>query len=213
MSILDNSYPQLNVSPILGCVPNPEDCTKLWDKYGMLPHIRAHSQLVAEFAYALALKICEKTTWTPEYKEKYKDAAHCAGLLHDIAKTWTIRHGGSHQQIGSSIIRLETDNPLLAAAVLHHVVWPWKSGILGLESQIFHIPLLIAYSDKRVKHSQLVTLEERFKDLFERYGKTTDIKKNIQLNLEQAREIENILAKKLEFNIHACTLVSRRLVA
>ncbi len=208
MSILENSYPQLEVDWKIRTVPNKEQCVALWDKYGMLQNIRAHSELVAEFARAMARRINEVCP-----NSVNEDFVYAAGMLHDIAKTWTVRNGGSHQQIGSSIIRMETNDFLLASCVLHHVIWPWEEGILSLENNILHPPLIIAYADKRVMHDNIVSLDKRFSDLFERYATTEEIRKNIQINFDQAKKMELCLSKKMEFDLNACTLISGLLVA
>ncbi len=208
MSLLDNSFPQIELEYDWGYIPTKAECIVLWDKYGMLSNIREHSLLVADFALALAKKINEKFPNTLN-----EDFVYAAGLIHDIAKTWTIRNGGSHQQIGSSIVRSEFDNPLLSSCVYHHVVWPWQEGILSLKNMIFHAPIMITYSDKRVRHNELVSLDERFADLQNRYGKTEEIRQNIELNYQQAKQIENYLAQKMDFNLHACTLISGSLVS
>ncbi len=208
MSILENSYPQFELDWKIHSVPNVEQCVSLWDKYGMLPNIREHSLLVAEFARAMARRINEIKPNTLN-----EDFVFAAGMLHDIAKTWTVRNGGSHQQLGASIVRMETSDCLLASCVLHHVIWPWEEGFLSLENNVLHPPLIIAYADKRVKHNLIVSLDERFEDLFERYGKTEEIRKNIQINYDQAKILEENLSKKMEFELNACTFISGLLVA
>ncbi len=209
MSILENSYPQLDMEWNIQNVLNMEQCVNLWDKYGMLQNIREHSLMVAEFARAIARRINQIHPNTLN-----EDFLFSAGMLHDIAKTWTVRNGGSHQQLGASIIRMETNDCLLASCILHHVIWPWEEeGVLSLENKILHPPLIIAYADKRVKHNTFVSLAQRFEDLFERYGKTEEIRKNIQINYEQALLMEQALSKKMELELNACTLVGGSLVA
>ncbi len=208
MSILDNNFPQLNFNCSDGYIPSKAECYALWDKYEMLSNIKEHSELVADFARAIVQMINEK------YPNTFsEDLAYAAGLLHDIAKSWTIKHGGNHQQLGASIVRAETGNTYLSSCVYHHVIWPWESGDLAIENKIFHLPLIIAYADKRVRHSSQVTLKERFDDLLDRYGKTEEIRKNIDINYQQALRIEKILSQKLEFELYACTLNSGILVA
>ncbi len=208
MSLFDNNYPQFPCVYEIGNLPTEDECFALWEKYEMLENIKEHSMLVAQFARALAIKI----------NEKYTDAvnievAYIAGLLHDIAKTWTIKYGGNHQLLGASIVRVETQSPYLASCVYHHVIWPWeKEGVLELEKMIFHVPILIAYSDKRIQHTEQVSLKKRFDDLHARYGKTQIIKDHIQLNYIQAQKTEEILSRKLEFNLNACTIDSGVLV-
>ncbi len=198
MNLYKNSYPQLvfDYSDV-GYIPNEKECYKLWNKYEMLPNIREHSQLVADFALALCKKINEKFADTVS-----EDLAYTAGLLHDIAKTYTIKHGGNHQLLGACMIRSETANPYLASCIYHHVIWPWNEGILALENMVFHVPVIIAYADKRVCHNEQVTLDYRFQDLFERYGRTELIREHIQVNYDQAKLMEKFLSEKLEYNLH-----------
>ncbi len=220
MSYFANSFPQfplpfasndfgaLSEWNEIGPLPSEEECFKLWDKYEMLDNIKEHSLLVAQFSRALAILIDEKFPHAVNV-----EAAYVGGLLHDIAKTWTIKHEGSHQMLGASIVRAETKNPYLAACVYHHVVWPWEEGELALEKVIFHVPVLIAYSDKRIRHNEQVTLKERFDDLLDRYGKTEVIREHINVNYNQAKKMEDFLSKKLEIDLNACTLDSGLLVA
>ncbi len=208
MGYFDNTFPPLKFSYNTEQLPSEKECYMLWDKYEMLPNIREHSQLVAEFARGLAILINRKYP-----NSVSENGAYVAGLLHDIAKTWTIKHGGNHQILGASIVRLETRSTFLASCVYHHVIWAWQEGELSQENMAFHIPLLITYADKRVRHNELVTLEDRFEDLQERYGTTEERKDNIQINYNTAKQMEDILSKKLEFNLNECTLDSGLLVA
>lgn len=116
---------------------------------------------------------------------------------HDIAKTWTILHGGAHDQLGAAIVREETGNPLLAQAVLYHVQWPWEEGPLAPENEPLRLPLLVAYADKRVRHDRLVSLEERFDDLLNRYGDNEEHRASIRLNRKRSLLHEAALLDRL----------------
>ena len=124
-------YPSLELTPDLSLpVPDRDECEALWEKYAMLPNIRAHSRAVADVAMSLARR-AEDMGIAPEGTSE--KTARAAAMLHDIAKTWTILHGGAHDQLGAAIVREETGNPLLAQAVLFHVYWPWEKGPLAPE--------------------------------------------------------------------------------
>ena len=48
-------YPSLELTPDLSLpVPDRDECEALWEKYAMLPNIRAHSRAVADVAMSLA---------------------------------------------------------------------------------------------------------------------------------------------------------------
>ena len=193
--------PAVSEIPRVSSVPTDEECRRLWDAYEMLPNIRAHSGLVACLATALAEGALD--AGLPVNVSEVRAAA----LLHDLAKTYTIRHGGNHCQLGGAWVQELTGNPALAQGVLCHVSWPHS-----VDLRAHFLPLVLIYSDKRVKHNQIVTLEARFDDLLVRYGKTDFIRARIFESFEQAEAIENALAETLDMDIHESTFGCGRLV-
>lgn len=183
--------------------PTMQECHELWDKYQMLPNIRRHSVMVAHIARVLAARAVEVGI------KVHVDAVFAAGLLHDIAKTWCVANGGSHDMIGASWVVQETGNYAVAQGVLLHVYWPWP---LPKGNAICCLPLFVQYADKRARHDKCVTLEERFEDLQKRYGKTAKAARGIEQSYEQARQIENALALALKWDLHENTFDSGRLV-
>ena len=173
--------------PSLPPVPDEAACIRLWDRYGMLPNIRAHSRTVAE----VALEAAKRAVGLGHTVDL--SALKAAALLHDVAKTYTILHGGAHAQLGAAWVLEETGRPDLAQAVLFHVTWPWVHGPLALEADPLRLPLLVSYADKRVRHDEVVSLEERFADLLNRYGDTEEHRASIMINREQALNYERAL--------------------
>ena len=53
---------------------------------------------------------------------------------------------------------------------------------------------IINYADKRVMHDRIVSLEERVKDLIQRYGTTEEIRKRIRQNESLVIAIEKKIA-------------------
>ncbi len=170
-------------------IPTPRECEALWDKYDMLDGVRAHSRAVARVAMHLAER-AEARGFTVD-----RASWEAAALLHDLAKTYTIRCGGSHAQLGAMWVMQETRSPILAQAVLFHVAVPWPEKVL--EADPLLLPFVISYADKRVKFDQVVSLEERFRDLFVRYGlseaKMSSIDKNRNFGFKMERELERVL--------------------
>lgn len=193
--------PQFDLAVASQHIPSDAQCFALWDKYGMLEHIRRHSLGVAEFAAGLAQRAveCGYDVNVP--------AVRASALLHDIAKTYTITHGGSHAQIGASWVILETGNHELARGVLMHVHWPWD-----LPENVCSLPFFVIYADKRIKHDQCVTLDARFEDLLVRYGVSEAAKASIRESYTQGQLLERAFNAQLRLDLNAYTLDSGRLV-
>ncbi|MFP4213450.1 MAG: HD domain-containing protein [Desulfohalobiaceae bacterium] len=185
----------------LGIVPSDQECYRLWDEYQMLEHIRIHSELVALVAAELA-RLLQAKGLDPD-----PQSFRAAGLLHDLAKTYTLRYRGNHCQIGAVWVLEHTHNPALAQGVLHHVYWP---GELDLEKHT--LPLCLIYADKRVMHDRVVPLSERFDDLRQRYGSTRARLLMMQESFAQVRDIEGLLNSELEVELNAYPFDSRRVV-
>lgn len=177
-----------------GDIPDDGGCRALWDKYDMLDNIRAHSLLVANVATRLAEKAVSRG-----YDVNVK-AVRASALLHDIAKTWCLLHGGSHAEHGASWVLQETGNWAIAKGVFHHVYWPWelptKSGEL-----MCSLPFFVLYADKRARHDVFVSLEARYEDLLDRYGKTERHRESICASYLQIKAVETALSKHLGMGI------------
>lgn len=185
-------------------IPDEAACRALWTKYAMFSHIERHSRLVADVAVALARRAADiGATKHPELP------ALClaAGLLHDIAKSYTVQYGGSHAQIGASWVVDSTGNHKVAQAVYHHVEWPWP-----LPDDLLHPVFLVIYADKRARHDECVTLEERYEDLLVRYGTNEHSRAAIERGREHSQTIERVLSAQLELPLHESTVVGGRLV-
>jgi len=205
MSHCDQANAQCDFPPGRGDLapftPTDEQCFACWDALGMLTHIREHSLLVAALATFLAGRAAQRGLEIDVAKTR------AAALLHDIAKTYTIRHGGHHSQLGGAWAMDWTRNAPLAQGVVHHVHWPFE-----LDLKRHFLPLVIIYADKRVMHDRVVPLRERFVDLLERYGTTDLIRERIGLSNQQAKDIEISLSHILGIDLHAYPFDSRRLV-
>jgi putative nucleotidyltransferase with HDIG domain len=167
----------------------------------MLEHIRVHSELVALVAAELARQLKSAG------QDLDPQCFRAAGLLHDLAKTYTLNFGGNHCQIGAVWVLQHTGNPAMAQGVMHHVYWPAE-----LDLAQHPLPLCLIYADKRVMHDSIVPLSQRFDDLFQRYGTTKARVLMIQEAFAQAREIQGLLNRRLEVDLNAYTFDSRRVV-
>jgi len=201
------SYPHTDL-PLLefppedsGDIPDEAACRALWKQRDMLPNVARHSLQVARFAHALAERAANLG------KGDVCALTLASGLLHDIAKSYTVRYGGSHAQLGASWVMTHTGNPLIAQAVMYHVWWPWAFPE-NLTSPVF----FVLYADKRVMHDRFVDLETRYRDLLERYGTSAAARQAIEAGNAHAANLERAMSAYLEIDLHACTLAGRRLV-
>ena len=137
-----------------------------------------------------------------------QEHGHRTGLLHDIAKSYTVQFGGSHAQIGASWVVDSTGNHKVAQAVYHHVEWPWP-----LPEDLVHPVFFVIYADKRARHDEMVSLDERYEDLLVRYGKSEHSRAAIHRGWEHSKTIERVLSAQLEFPLHESTVVGGRLVS
>lgn len=181
--------------------PDEAFCREMWERFGMPEHIREHSRLVSLIAHTLAL--AGKEAGAPVDP----DSVLASAMLHDIAKDFTIRHGGNHALLGAAWTLEATGSPLIAQGVMHHVFWPW-----AVDLDAAFLPLALIYADKRVRHDAIVTLEERFDDLMTRYGINESVRIRIRISQRQAEAIAVRLNDLLGVDINACTFDSGRLV-
>lgn len=184
-------------------VPTVEECEQLWDTYAMMSHIRDHSRQVAALAVALAQRAADRGMQVDVA------AVRAAALLHDIAKSFSIIHGGSHAQIGAAWVVAHTQHQGIAQAVRFHVHWPWD---LPADTRVCSLPFFVLYADKRIMHDQCVSLCERYEDLLYRYGTSEKARVGIALSHQQGLNLERALTVQLDWDIHACTLNCGRLV-
>ena len=180
-----------------GLIPRVEDCHALWDRYAVPPHIRAHSELVANLALAVAeLALEQGCAVSPEL-------TLAAGLLHDLGKMYCVEHGGSHAQIGASWVMRETGNGAVARAVLFHVYWPWDTLLEDcVADDAFFATMAVIYADKRVKHDSYVSLDERFLDLQKRYGVNEYARSRIEESRQQGKKVEAAFSRRLGVPLH-----------
>lgn len=198
------AVPQIALAPASSTVPDDEECFALWHKYAMLPNVQSHSRLVAQIATRIASDLFAAGFATD------CAAIRASALLHDLAKTYCLQHGGGHAQLGAAWVVTETRNYAVAQGVFLHVWWPWP--IPDGKDLATSLPLIVLYADKRARHDSCVTLAERFDDLMERYGSCDAARESIRASLEQSRIIEQKLSAILGRDLDEDSFDSWRLV-
>ncbi len=161
----------------------------MMDQYQMLDHIKSHSLVVASVAYLIATSL--RNTGITISLEKVVAGA----LMHDIGKTPSLESGEDHSILGKRIC-LENNLDEIANIVAEHVRLKNHSMNGGLSEKE-----IVFYSDKRVKHDQIVSLDERLADILERYGKDNKERcRAIRVNFEQCKKVERKLFNRLGFS-------------
>lgn len=141
-------------------IPTPDKCFVLLEKYKVPEHIIQHSRIV----HAIALYLCQALLRQREKLDP--DLVQAGSLLHDIVKMKSLNTGESHPRAGALLLS-SLGYPEVAEIVRQHVVLDD-----GIPPGQITEAALVHYADKRVKHTAIVSLAERFQDLKERYGKS-----------------------------------------
>ncbi len=176
-------------------IPSINECLSFIEHYEMLGNIRDHSFMVARVANALVEGLVHNSAPSiPDSNEVIAGA-----LLHDIAKTRCLQNNGHHAKEGQDICN-ELGYPHIGKIVLEHVVLKdfnehlYKKGEFGAKE-------LVYYADKRVRHDQVVSLQDRLDYIIERYGKGDPVKnKYIHLNFSTTFKFEELLFAHLDFS-------------
>ncbi|MCX5890255.1 MAG: HD domain-containing protein [Deltaproteobacteria bacterium] len=170
-------------------LPTYADCLALIAAHGMLPNIREHSFLVMQVADRLGQALVAAGF------ELHLPLISTGALLHDIGKTACLGTTNNHAHLGAEILA-GLGYPELAQVVREHV---------RLEDGVDNPrPLreaeVVNYADKRVLHTRVVTLAERFADLVVRYGRTPEAQVRIAAMAVTTRVLEEKLFAPLRLS-------------
>lgn len=151
--------------------PSINECFEYFDQFEMLDNIRKHSMQVARVALVLQEGLSDKVD-VPE-----RGVIVAGALLHDIAKTLCLREKCRHATVGKEICK-GLGYPEIGEIVQQHVILKdfrensYKRGL-------FTAGEIVYYSDKRVRHDQVVPLQARFDYIMDVYGDRSPQSANI----------------------------------
>jgi uncharacterized protein len=169
-------------------IPSIEECFHLMDKYEMLENIKRHSIVVARVAYLIAENLRDKGLGISLSK------VIAGALLHDIGKTQSLASGEDHCEVGIEICHQNYLEDLSEIVGQHVRLKNYKGNGDISEKEI------IFYSDKRVNHDTIVSLEERLAYILARYGRNQkEIRRRIRENFALCRRVEGDIFKGLDF--------------
>lgn len=161
-------------------IPTPEECLQILKSHQVPEHIIRHSQIVYQIALYLGRELNQNGA------ELKLPLIAAGALLHDIAKIGE----DDHSRAGAEIL-IRLGYPEIAEIVRQHVILD--------QSEIEKIsePAVVYYADKRVKHTTIVSLAERFDDLRLRYGKTPEALAWLNRLQETTAGIEKRIFRKI----------------
>lgn len=161
-------------------IPNPEQCLTILKTHHVPDHIIHHSRIVYQIALYLGRELNKNGA-------KLDLPLIAAGaLLHDIAKIGEDDHSRAGAELLISLGYLQ-----VADIVRQHVILDKQNIDKINEAAVVH------YADKRVKHTVIVSLTERFDDLRLRYGKTPENLAWLNQLQETTKEIEKRIFQKI----------------
>lgn len=167
-------------------IPTPKQCLLILKNHQVPEHIIRHSQIVYHIALYLGRELNKNG-------EKLNLPLIGAGaLLHDIAKI----EEDDHARAGAEIL-IRLGYPEIAEIVRQHVILDQPQLERIDEAAVVH------YADKRVKHTKIVSLAERFDDLRWRYGKTPEALAWLNQLQETTRATEIRIFQKIGKDPHS----------
>lgn len=177
-------------------IPDVAHCFRLMDEYAMLPNIRGHSIMVARVALQLWEGLAHDERVASHLPAR--DLVAAGALLHDIAKTPCLQSGDDHARAGAEICA-RLGYPEIARIVAEHVVLRDHDPARN-EIGRFTAREIIYYADKRVRHEEIVSLEERLVYILERYGAgEPEVERRIRENFARCVQLEYSLFSFLPF--------------
>lgn len=170
------------------------------DEYAMLDNIRAHSLMVARVAQVLHQRLADSPKTNSHLPSE--DLVLAGALLHDIAKTPCLENRCDHARQGRDIC-LELGYPEVAEVVREHVILT-EFSITRYDNGHFLAKELVYYADKRVRHDEIVSIEERLEYILERYG-NNDPKRHtlIRKHFYKCQQLEDSLFSAIEMTADA----------
>ena len=166
-------------------IPTMDQCNKIMAEQGMKPNIMEHSQKVAYVARNILGFL--------KSDNPVDGSLVAAGaLLHDIAKTRCLETHERHDVVGGEMVTA-LGYPQLAVIVREHVNIEsfTPDGLLTPQE-------IVCYADKRVMHTEIVSLVGRKIDIFARYGgRSPEQAEKIEANFAKYVELENKVKRSI----------------
>ncbi|MBN1883189.1 MAG: HDIG domain-containing protein [Deltaproteobacteria bacterium] len=169
-------------------IPDRDACFTILKEHDVEPHIVAHSMSVERVAlYVARLHMDRGGGGLLDLS-----LISAGALLHDIAKIRAMETGVKHSDMGADMM-CSLGLFEVAPLVRQHVLLDeYNRNGAVTEAE------LVNYGDKRVTHDQIVTLTERFDDLYIRYGsKSPEAMEHVKEIHRRSLDLEKKLFRSL----------------
>lgn len=176
-------------------IPTIAECIRLMERYEMLENIRHHSLVVARIAEQLVdgLQNMDGDHPVPD-----RNLVIAGALLHDIAKTPCLKSSCDHALAGAEICDRH-GYPEIARIVEEHVVLK-DHDPARYEQGHFTASEIVYYADKRVRHTEVVNLDDRLIYILERYSNGDSyLQERIRENFDKCVQLEQFIFRFLSF--------------
>jgi len=164
------------------------ECFKLIKTMDMMDHIIDHSVMVSNVTLFLCHELKKNSA------QINAELAVSAALLHDITKTRSFSTRENHSETGGGLLT-DMGYPEVGSIIRQHVI---------LDSYAADSPVseqeIVNYSDKRVLHDRVVSLDERLEYIRLRYGKTDEFESRIRIMSQNTVGLENKIFSHLSFS-------------
>jgi putative nucleotidyltransferase with HDIG domain len=169
--------------------PDEKECFALLEEHEALPNILDHSIMVKKVSLVILDHLIEGTSID-------RDLIIASALLHDIAKSSSIKtRDYRHDLTGGKILR-ELGHEKIAGIVERHVFLEGFNPEGPLEEwEIVH------YADKRVMHDTIVSIDRRIDDIVERYRIREMDREFIEKSRRELHNLEEKIRKHLREDI------------
>ncbi len=146
-------------------IPARQECLRMLKAMAMPLHIQNHSRMVCR----VALFLCDGLAGSGVVVNR--DLVRAAALLHDITKPRSFTTGENHALTGGQYLS-RLGFPEVGEIVRQHVILDsYFAGKLPNEAE------LVNYSDKRVLHDSIVSLDDRMDYIVKRYATTAALQR------------------------------------
>lgn len=162
-------------------IPDEIQCLSLLKKYSTPDHIVRHSQKVWEVGKFLGEAMIERNY------EINLSLLRASCLLHDIGKFPCILSGFKKHDIKGKEILQKEGLESVGEIISQHVI------LNGPKNRAIAEEHVVFYSDKRVVHDQIVSLESRFLYLVDTYGKTPEARDKLLVMKQETINVEKAI--------------------
>lgn len=177
-------------------IPDITRCMELMEEVAMWENIRRHSFMVARVAERIqrGLVAHGRAENPPN-----RDLVIAGALLHDIAKTKCLKEQCRHAEVGA-IFCITKGYSHIAEIVANHVILEDYS-TNRYTTNLFNAKEIVFYADKRVRHDEVVSLDDRLEYILNKYGNNgPEQDALIVQNFNKCRRLEEYLFRCLDFS-------------